>query len=60
MAPSDPPASPQVQPKEVAKLNAPGFIPRHWHDPNDTPSALEAKVRISEKTSRNGSATKLV
>jgi hypothetical protein len=60
MPPSDPPASPQVRPKEVARANAPGFIPRHWHDPNDTrASAKKPRSEPSRSTSRNGSATKL-
>lgn len=60
MPPSVPPASPQVQPKEVAKASAPGFIPRHWHDPDDTRvSATKPKPQLSKSTSKNGSATKL-
>jgi hypothetical protein len=58
MPPSEPPAPPQ--PKELAKASAPGFIPRHWHDPNDTrASAKKPRSEPSRSTSRNGSATTL-
>jgi len=60
MTPAEPPASPQPQPKEAAKASAPGFIPRHWHDPNDTQaSAKKPRSEPSRSISRNGSATKL-
>lgn len=60
MPPSDPSAPPQPQSKQVAKSSATGFIPRHWHDPNDTRvSTKKPKAEPSRSTSRNGSAAKL-
>lgn len=58
--PSDPPAPTQPRPKEVAKSKGPEFIPRHWHDPNDTrASAKKTKAAPSKRISQKGSATKL-
>ncbi|MFC7700516.1 hypothetical protein ACFQX9_27965 [Bradyrhizobium sp. GCM10028915] len=58
--PSEPRLPAQPQPKEVAKASAPGFTPRHWHDPNDTRvTARKPKAESTKNTSRNVSATKL-
>lgn len=58
--PSEPLAPAQPQPKEAAKAKPSEFVPRHWHDPNDTRvSARKPKAERSKSTSRNGSATKL-
>jgi hypothetical protein len=58
--PSEPRLPAQPQPKEMGKASAPAFIPRHWHDPNDTRvSAKNPKADPTKSTSRNASATKL-
>ncbi|MGY4366835.1 hypothetical protein ACVW1A_002900 [Bradyrhizobium sp. LB1.3] len=58
--PSEPPASAQPQPKEVAKPKAPEFIPRHWHDPTDTRASVKKlKSELSRNTSRNSTTAKV-
>lgn len=58
--PSEPPAPAPLPPKEVAKAKAPEFIPRHWHDPNDTrASAKKLKSEPSRNTSGNSTSTKV-
>ncbi|WP_143273877.1 hypothetical protein [Bradyrhizobium canariense] len=58
--PSDPPAPTQSPPKEAAKVKAPEFIPRHWHDPNDTrASAKKMKTEPPRSTSLKGTSTKV-
>lgn len=60
MPTSEPPAPPQLRPKEVAKAKAPEFIPRHWHDPSDARvSAKKPKTEPSRSASKDGSANKL-
>lgn len=49
---------PPSTPKELAKTKAPDFIPRHWHDPNDTQaSAKKLKPGPSRDASRKGTST---
>lgn len=55
-----PPAPSQPPKKEVAKAKAPEFIPRHWHDPNDTRASMK-KLRpaLARDPSRNGTSIKV-
>lgn len=54
-----PTANPPPQ-TEAAKAKPPAFIPRHWHDPNDTQAnAKKLKPELSRNTSRDASTIKL-
>ncbi|MET4220228.1 hypothetical protein ABIB00_005456 [Bradyrhizobium sp. LB14.3] len=58
--PSEPQLPAQPPPKEVAKANAPEFLPRHWHDLNDKSASVKRlKSEPSRKTSGNGTSTKV-
>ncbi|WP_342736266.1 hypothetical protein [Bradyrhizobium sp. B117] len=58
--PTEPPAPTQPPQKEVAKAKAPDFIPRHWHDPNDTRAGMKKlRPEPARDTSRNGTSTKV-
>ncbi|WP_177243465.1 hypothetical protein [Bradyrhizobium sp. Gha] len=56
-SPPEPPIPAQSQLKKSAKAEAPEFIPRHWHDPNDTASAIKPKPERSRSASHKDLST---
>lgn len=58
--PTEPPAPATPPQKEVAKAKVPEFIPRHWHDPNDSrANAKKLKSEPSSSTSHNSTTVKV-
>jgi len=55
---SEPSIAARPQPKVPPNIKAPEFIPRHWHDPNDTrANAKNPMWKRPSRTSRNNPAT---
>lgn len=59
--PAETPLPAASQPRELAKPRAPDFVPRHWHDPNDTRAkGAKPKLEPSKEVRRSPSSRGVV